>query len=55
MPIIVPRVRTRPAFSYLRAGYYDALLKVDAIPLVIPPLEDTDDLDQVLDLLDGWC
>ena len=42
-----------PAFSYLCAGYYDAIVKVDAIPLVVPPLEDMNDLDRVLDLLDG--
>jgi putative glutamine amidotransferase len=42
-----------PAFSYLCAGYYDAIVKVDAIPLVIPPLSDARDLEQVLNLLDG--
>jgi len=42
-----------PAFSYICAGYYDALTKVGAIGLVIPPLESTADMDQILDLLDG--
>jgi putative glutamine amidotransferase len=42
-----------PAFSYLCAGYFDALTKVGAIPLIIPPLQETADLDRVLDLLDG--
>ena len=42
-----------PAFCYLAAGYPDALLKAGAIPLVIPPLDDEEDLEQVLDLLDG--
>lgn len=42
-----------PAFSYLSAGYYDAIVKAGGIPLVIPPLDDDDDLNRVLDLLDG--
>jgi len=42
-----------PAFSYLCAGYFDALTKAGAIPLVIPPIMDEDDVDRVLDLLDG--
>lgn len=43
-----------PAFSYLCAGYYDAIIKAGGIPLVIPPLEDEADLNRVLDLLDGF-
>ena len=35
------------------AGYYDALIKIGAVPLVIPPLTDVNDLSRVLDLLDG--
>jgi putative glutamine amidotransferase len=42
-----------PAFSYLCAGYYDALMKVGAVPLVVPPLREAEDLDRVLGLLDG--
>jgi putative glutamine amidotransferase len=42
-----------PAFSYLCAGYYDAVVKSGGIPLIIPPLDDVDDLDRILDLLDG--
>ena len=42
-----------PAFSYLCAGYYDALVKSDAVPLLVPPLADEADIAQVLDLLDG--
>jgi putative glutamine amidotransferase len=42
-----------PAFSYVCAGYFDALTKAGAIPLVIPPILDEDDLDRLLDLLDG--
>ncbi len=42
-----------PAFSYLSAGYIDSITKAGAIPVVIPPLRDADDLHRVLDTLDG--
>ena len=42
-----------PAFSYLCAGYYESLIQVGAIPLIIPPLEDEADVNRVLDALDG--
>ena len=42
-----------PAFSFLSAGYYDSLTKAGAVPVVIPPLRDEDDLGRVLDALDG--
>jgi putative glutamine amidotransferase len=45
--------RDTPAYSYLCAGYYDALLKTGAVPVVIPPLRNADDLSRVLDSLDG--
>jgi putative glutamine amidotransferase len=43
-----------PAFTYLSAGYHDALIKVGAIPIIVPPLVDVKDLDPVLDRLDGF-
>ena len=42
-----------PAFSYLTAGYYNALMKSGAIPVMIPPLVEEDDMRRVLDHLDG--
>jgi putative glutamine amidotransferase len=42
-----------PAFSYLCAGYYDALVKSGAVPLVIPPLEEEADVARLLDALAG--
>ena len=45
--------RDAPAFSYLCAGYYDSLVQVGAVPIVIPPLEDEADVNRVLDVLDG--
>lgn len=43
----------QPAYSYLCAGYYDCLMKAGAIPIILPPLGDRNDLACVLDLLDG--
>ncbi|MDY0168251.1 MAG: gamma-glutamyl-gamma-aminobutyrate hydrolase family protein [Thermoguttaceae bacterium] len=42
-----------PAFSFLAAGYFDSIQKAGGIPVVLPPLEEQDDLDRLLDLLDG--
>ena len=41
------------AFSYLSAGYYDAISGAGGIPVMIPPLEDADDLHELLDRLEG--
>src|SRR2546423_14474542 len=43
----------KPAFSYLASGYYDAISEIGGLPLLIPPLEEDDDLNVVLDRLDG--
>jgi putative glutamine amidotransferase len=42
-----------PAYSFICAGYYDSILAAGAIPLIMPPLADEDDMSRVLDLLDG--
>lgn len=42
-----------PAFSYIAAGYYDAVAKAGGVPLLVPPLDEDADLDRVLDLVDG--
>jgi putative glutamine amidotransferase len=42
-----------PALSYITAGYYNSLIKAGATPLVIPPLVDGEDIQRVLNLLDG--
>jgi putative glutamine amidotransferase len=42
-----------PAFSYLAAGYYDCISSVGGIPVVLPPVGEADDLNRVLELLDG--
>lgn len=42
-----------PSFAFLGTGYFDAITKAGAIPVVIPALEDEADLSRVLELLDG--
>jgi putative glutamine amidotransferase len=42
-----------PAFAFLCAGYFDAVVKAGGVPVVVPPLDDDADLDHMLDLLDG--
>jgi putative glutamine amidotransferase len=43
----------RSSFSFIDAGYYDAISQAGGIPLVLPPLEQDDDLAEVLHRLDG--
>lgn len=44
----------QPSFSVVTAGYYDSIIKAGGIPVVIPPLMDDDDLNSLLDKLDGF-
>jgi putative glutamine amidotransferase len=43
----------QPALTYLASGYYDAVTRAGGIPLILPPLEDEDDLSRILEQLDG--
>ena len=43
-----------PAFSYVAAGYYDAICVAGGIPVVIPPIPEEKDLCRLLDQLDGF-
>jgi len=42
-----------PAFSFISEGYSDSLAKAGAIPIIIPLIDNQDDLSRVLELLDG--
>lgn len=42
-----------PAFSYIQAGYYDAIEKAGGVPIVIPPVTEDEDLNRILDLVEG--
>lgn len=48
-----PAVKEGPAFTYVAAGYYDAVVRVGGIPLMLPPMDNEVDLHRVLDMLDG--
>ena len=43
-----------PAYSFIAAGYYVRLQIAGAIPVIVPPLEMGEDIDRVLDTLDGF-
>jgi putative glutamine amidotransferase len=44
---------TRPAFSYLNAGYADAVAKAGGVPIILPIIQDKGDVSRLLDMLDG--
>ena len=46
--------REGSAVSFLQAGYYTAILKSGGIPVIIPPMENEDDLSRVLETLNGF-
>jgi putative glutamine amidotransferase len=43
-----------PAYSFLAAGYYDAILHAGGIPVIVPPLKESDEIDAVLESLHGF-
>lgn len=43
----------QPAFSYVAAGYYDAIANAGGIPVLMAPLQDDDSMRQMVDHLDG--
>ena len=44
----------QPAFSAITAGYYDSIQAAGAIPVIVPPITNEDDIACVLDRLDGF-
>lgn len=48
-----PAKKDTPAFSYLYAGYYDCIIQAGGIPVVLPPTECFEDVQQLLDVIDG--
>jgi putative glutamine amidotransferase len=42
-----------PAFTYVCAGYYDAILEAGGVPVILPPTREDADLNRLLDMLDG--
>jgi putative glutamine amidotransferase len=49
-----PSRKEGPALIYLAAGYYNAIQAAGGIPVVLPPMEDEDDVCRVLDMLQAF-
>ncbi len=48
-----PSRKEHAALSFVAAGYYDGVIAAGGIPVIVPPLEDEEDLIRLLDSLDG--
>lgn len=44
---------SQPSFSVVTAGYFDCITRAGGIPVIIPPLETEDDMNAILDRIDG--
>lgn len=42
-----------PAYSYITAGYYNAIIKAGGRPLLFPPLSEDEDINALLERIDG--
>lgn len=49
-----PEANDRPAFSLIASGYFDSVLAAGGTPILIPPMDDDEELSRVLDLLDAF-
>lgn len=49
-----PAKSDSPAYTFVAAGYYDCIVRAGGIPVVLPPLDDREDTDCVLDSLQGF-
>lgn len=43
-----------PAVAFVYAGYFDSIVAAGGIPVIVPPMENEDDLNAVLDQLQGF-
>lgn len=43
-----------PAFSYIPSGYYNCVQQAGGIPMLVPPNLDEDDLNQLIERVDGF-
>ncbi|MEJ5341419.1 MAG: gamma-glutamyl-gamma-aminobutyrate hydrolase family protein [Thermogutta sp.] len=49
-----PADKVNPAKGEISAGYFDCLIRAQAVPVVVPPLTSRSDIERVLDTLDGF-
>lgn len=58
-PVVAINADFRPArkdsfsFSWMHTGYYDSVAATGGIPVMLPPLADDDDLQRILENVDG--
>ncbi len=43
----------KPGFSFVAADYYDAIIEAGGLPVMLPPVDEMEDIHQMLDLVDG--
>ncbi len=43
-----------PAFAYLASGYFDCITQAGGIPVIVPPLDNEDDTNSILNSLQGF-
>lgn len=43
-----------PAYAYLASGYFDCIMRAGGIPVIVPPLDQEEDMSGILDLLQGF-
>ena len=43
-----------PAFAYLASGYFDCITEAGGIPVIVPPIDSEEDLNSILDSLQGF-
>jgi putative glutamine amidotransferase len=48
-----PARHDTPAFAYAAAGYFDAILQAGGLPMLVPPYECEEDIEQMLDRVDA--
>ncbi len=46
--------RSVPAYAYLASGYFQSIIKAGGVPVVVPPLVDTDSVSALLDNVHGF-
>ena len=44
----------QPSFSAVASGYYDCVMAAGGIPIIVPPIDTEDEINCVLDHLDGF-
>jgi len=45
--------RQTPAYGFVSAGYFDSIKTAGGVPVIIPPLDDVESVQTLLDALDG--